>query len=138
MKRQEHSPAYVLQVKRQWRVVVPVRGKLTPRICATEFSSRASAEAWLRSDEGGAHGGCLPKSLVSNQDALDLIEADLVVPTVIKLGGAGRGPARNYGGEGSGRLSVMVAASGWLIARSINSPELPQQSLSQMRQRHHS
>jgi hypothetical protein len=52
MKRQEHSPAYVLQIKKQWRVVVPVRGKLTPRICATEFPCRASAEAWLRSGEG--------------------------------------------------------------------------------------
>jgi hypothetical protein len=52
MKRQEHSPAYVLQIRRQWRVVVPVRGKLTPRICATEFPSRDHAEAWLRSDEG--------------------------------------------------------------------------------------
>src|SRR3712207_227777 len=38
--------------KKQWRIVVPIRGKLTPRICATEFSSRANAEAWLRSDEG--------------------------------------------------------------------------------------
>jgi hypothetical protein len=52
MKRQEHSPAYVLQIKKQWRVVVPVRGKLTPKIYATEFPSRASAEAWLRSNEG--------------------------------------------------------------------------------------
>jgi hypothetical protein len=50
--RPDHSPAYVLQIKRLWRVVVPVRGKLTPRICATEFPSRASAEAWLRSGEG--------------------------------------------------------------------------------------
>lgn len=52
MKRHEHPPAYVLYIKRHWRVVVPVRGKLTPKICAAEFPSRASAEAWLRSDEG--------------------------------------------------------------------------------------
>jgi hypothetical protein len=52
MKRQEHSLAYILQIRKQWRVVVPTRGKLTPRICATEFPSRTSAEAWLRSDEG--------------------------------------------------------------------------------------
>jgi hypothetical protein len=52
MKRQAHPPAYVLQIKRQWRVVVPIRGKLTPKICATEFRSRGIAEAWLRSDEG--------------------------------------------------------------------------------------
>jgi hypothetical protein len=47
-----HSPAYVLQIKKQWRVVVPVRGKLTPRICPEEFSTQAAAEAWLQSDEG--------------------------------------------------------------------------------------
>lgn len=52
MKRQDHSPAYVLEIKRQWRVVIPVRGKLTPRICATEFPSCARAEAWLHSSEG--------------------------------------------------------------------------------------
>jgi hypothetical protein len=52
MTRRDHSPAYVLQIKRQWRVVVPVCGKLTPRIYATEFPSRASAEAWLLSHEG--------------------------------------------------------------------------------------
>jgi hypothetical protein len=52
MRRQEHSPAYVLEIKRQWRVVIPVRGKLTPRIYDTEFPCRVSAEAWLHSDEG--------------------------------------------------------------------------------------
>ena len=52
MKTQDHPPAYVLQIKRQWRVIVPIRGKLTPKICATEFPSRGTAEAWLRSDEG--------------------------------------------------------------------------------------
>src|SRR4051794_5748955 len=52
MKSLNHSSAYVLQIKRQWRVVVPVRGKLTPRICAAEFPSHESAEAWLRSDVG--------------------------------------------------------------------------------------
>jgi hypothetical protein len=52
MKRQDHPPAYVLQIKRQWRVVVPMRGKLTPKICAKEFPSRRAAEAWLRSDDG--------------------------------------------------------------------------------------
>jgi hypothetical protein len=50
--RQDHPPAYVLQVKRQWRVVIPVRGKLTPKICAKGFPSRGTAEAWLHSDEG--------------------------------------------------------------------------------------
>jgi hypothetical protein len=52
MKRQDHPPAYVLQVKRQWRVVIPIRGKLTPKVCVEKFPSRGTAEAWLRSDEG--------------------------------------------------------------------------------------
>lgn len=52
MKRQNHPPAYVLEIKRRWRVVVPIRGKLTPKIHGAEFSSRASAQAWLRSEDG--------------------------------------------------------------------------------------
>jgi hypothetical protein len=52
MKRQNHPPAYVLEIKRRWRIVGPIRGKLTPKIHATEFSSRASAQAWLRSEDG--------------------------------------------------------------------------------------
>jgi hypothetical protein len=52
MKRQNHSPAYVLEIKRRWQVVVPIRAKLTPKIHAAEFSSRASAQAWLRSKDG--------------------------------------------------------------------------------------
>jgi hypothetical protein len=49
---QDHSPAYVLHIKRRWRVVVPIRGKLTPKLCGKEFPSRGAAEAWLRSDAG--------------------------------------------------------------------------------------
>ncbi len=52
MKRQNHPPAYVLEIKRRWRIVVPIRGKLTPKIHAAEFASRASAQAWLRSEDG--------------------------------------------------------------------------------------
>jgi hypothetical protein len=52
MRRQDHPPAYVLQIKRHWRVVIPIRGKLTPKICAKEFPSRSTAESWLRSHEG--------------------------------------------------------------------------------------
>ena len=52
MRKVEHSPAYVLQVKSLWRVVVPVRGKLTPLLCSEEFSSRTCAEEWLKSEEG--------------------------------------------------------------------------------------
>jgi hypothetical protein len=47
-----HSPAYAMEIHGRWRVVVPIRGKLTPRICDAEFPTRASAEVWLRSEEG--------------------------------------------------------------------------------------
>jgi hypothetical protein len=52
MKAVRHSPAYVLQVGRCWRVVVPIRGKLVPRMCAEEFASRDEAAAWLSSAAG--------------------------------------------------------------------------------------
>jgi hypothetical protein len=52
MKRIHHSPAYVMRFKRAWQVVVPIRGKLAPRICPEIFPTQASAEAWLRSAEG--------------------------------------------------------------------------------------
>lgn len=47
-----HSPAYVMEIAGQWRVVVPVRGKLTPRVCPDVFSTRGDAEDWLTSGEG--------------------------------------------------------------------------------------
>ena len=52
MRSANHSPAYVLQIQKRWRVVVPIRGKLTPRLWAEAFSTRAAAEEWLRSEEG--------------------------------------------------------------------------------------
>jgi hypothetical protein len=52
MRKIEHAPAYVLEIRNAWRVVVPVRGKLTPRIGAETFCTRAAAEAWLFSDTG--------------------------------------------------------------------------------------
>jgi hypothetical protein len=52
MQRLEHSPAYVAQVGRAWRVVVPIKGKLSPRVCATEFPTQISAVIWLQSDAG--------------------------------------------------------------------------------------
>jgi hypothetical protein len=52
MKKIEQSPAYALQITDLWRVVVPVRGKLTPLLCSEEFSSQACAEEWLRSEAG--------------------------------------------------------------------------------------
>jgi len=47
-----HSPAYVLEIKASWRIVVPIRGKLTPRICPEEFTTREAAVTWLASEEG--------------------------------------------------------------------------------------
>jgi hypothetical protein len=70
MKRQEHSPAYVLQIKKHWRVVVPIRGKLTPKICPTEFPSRASAEVWMHSDEGKQQVDAYRRRLVLAPQAL--------------------------------------------------------------------
>ena len=52
MRAVHHSPAYVLEMRGRWRIVVPVRGKLAPKICAAEFATRAGAETWLRSEEG--------------------------------------------------------------------------------------
>ena len=52
MKNFEHAPAYVLEIRNAWRVVVPIRGKLTPRIGADIFPTRSAAEAWLLSDMG--------------------------------------------------------------------------------------
>jgi hypothetical protein len=52
MRTVRHAPPYVMEIAGQWRVVVPVRGKLTPRVCADFFSSRQHAEAWLASEEG--------------------------------------------------------------------------------------
>lgn len=47
-----HSPAYVAQIGREWRVVVPIRGKLSPKLATTTFLARAEAEIWLRSADG--------------------------------------------------------------------------------------
>lgn len=52
MKAVRHSPAYIMQFGRYWRVVVPIRGKLTPRMCADEFASREAAATWLSSAAG--------------------------------------------------------------------------------------
>jgi hypothetical protein len=47
-----HSPAYVAQIGREWRIVVPIRGKLCPKIAAPMFLAREAAELWLRSADG--------------------------------------------------------------------------------------
>src|SRR4051812_38104404 len=48
----EHPAAYAMELKRSWRVVVPVRGKLTPRICREKFTCRAEALTWMNTAEG--------------------------------------------------------------------------------------
>ena len=48
----QHSPAYTAKLRKGWRVIVPVRGRLTPRVIAREFSTQAAASNWLTSEEG--------------------------------------------------------------------------------------
>ncbi len=52
MKHLEHPPAYVAQIGRSWRVVVPIRGRLAAKVCAPQFSTQIGAIAWLQSEEG--------------------------------------------------------------------------------------
>jgi hypothetical protein len=47
-----HSPAYVGQIGREWRIVVPIRGKLCPKLAIPAFTEREAAELWLRSSDG--------------------------------------------------------------------------------------
>jgi hypothetical protein len=47
-----HSPAYVGQIGREWRIVVPIRGKLCPKVATPAFLEREAAELWLRSPDG--------------------------------------------------------------------------------------
>jgi hypothetical protein len=47
-----HSPAYVGQIGREWRIVVPIRGKLCPKLATPAFLARDAAELWLRSTDG--------------------------------------------------------------------------------------
>ena len=52
MKHFVHSPAYVAQIRQSWRVVVPIRGRLSPTICTPEFETQIGAIAWLQSAAG--------------------------------------------------------------------------------------
>jgi hypothetical protein len=52
MTRRSHSPAYVTPIRKMWRIVVPIRGRLSPRICPQEFDTQLAASAWLESEEG--------------------------------------------------------------------------------------
>ena len=46
------SPAYAAKLGGRWQIVVPVRGKLAPRICAETFSMKVDAEHRLASTDG--------------------------------------------------------------------------------------
>jgi hypothetical protein len=49
-----HSPAYVAEIRKKWRVVVPIRGRLAPRICPDEFDTQHAALVWLQTEDGFA------------------------------------------------------------------------------------
>src|SRR3954471_1486248 len=50
--RAPHAPAYVAKLRKAWRVIVPVRGRLSPRVIAREFPGQSAALSWLASKEG--------------------------------------------------------------------------------------
>jgi hypothetical protein len=50
--RAAHPPAYVAKLRKAWRVVVPVRGRLSPRLIAREFPTQSAALRWLASEDG--------------------------------------------------------------------------------------
>ncbi len=41
-----------MQIAGQWRVVVPIRGKLTPRVHGQVFANRDEAARWVKSETG--------------------------------------------------------------------------------------
>jgi len=47
-----HSPAYVMPLKGAWRVVVPIWGRLTPKVLGESFPSKDEAGTWLGSPAG--------------------------------------------------------------------------------------
>ena len=53
-KERHHSRAYVGEVGTAWRVIVPIRGRLTPVVLAERFQSKTAALDWLYSAQGEA------------------------------------------------------------------------------------
>ena len=47
-----HAPAYVMPLQGSWRVIVPIRGRLSPQVLAPEFATKAAAAEWLDSPDG--------------------------------------------------------------------------------------
>src|SRR5215204_5797009 len=50
--RAPHPPAYVAKLRKAWRVVVPIRGRLSPRVIARAFPSQSAALSWLATEDG--------------------------------------------------------------------------------------
>jgi hypothetical protein len=50
--RAPHPPAYVAKLRKAWRVIVPIRGRLSPRVIAREFPTQSAALSWLASEDG--------------------------------------------------------------------------------------
>ena len=50
--RAPHPPAYVAKLRKAWRVIVPIRGRLSPRVIAREFPTQLAALSWLASKDG--------------------------------------------------------------------------------------
>jgi hypothetical protein len=46
-----HAPAYVMPLQGAWRVIVPIRGRLSPQVLAPEFATKAAAAEWLDSPD---------------------------------------------------------------------------------------
>lgn len=46
------SPPYVMRRYGDWRVIIPVRGKLSPYVAGPRFKTELEAVTWLNSPEG--------------------------------------------------------------------------------------
>jgi len=47
----QHAKPYPLKAGTYWKVIVPIRGKLTARVCERNFASRDEAIDWLETEE---------------------------------------------------------------------------------------
>src|SRR4051794_41951049 len=56
LSRAPHPPAYVAQLRKAWRVIVPGRGRLSPRGIARAVPPPSAAFSWLAT-EGGQNAG---------------------------------------------------------------------------------
>lgn len=75
-----HPPPYVLKHRGAWRVIVPIRGRLSPKVCDVEFPTREVAQGWMQSADGVLAIAALtakPKSLYA---PAEVAEDEVVVP----------------------------------------------------------